>query len=31
MIQELDTVIIVKDNPDQGLLKGDMGGRSHGS
>jgi hypothetical protein len=24
MIQELDTVIIVKDYPDQGLLKGDM-------
>ena len=25
MIQELDTVILVKDYPDQGLLKGDMG------
>jgi ATP-dependent exoDNAse (exonuclease V) alpha subunit len=25
MIQELDTVILVKDYPDQGLVKGDMG------
>ncbi len=25
MIQELDTVILVKDHPDRGLVKGDMG------
>ena len=25
MIQELDTVILVKDYPDQGLVKGDTG------
>ena len=25
MIQELDTVILVQDYPDQGLVKGDMG------
>jgi ATP-dependent exoDNAse (exonuclease V) alpha subunit len=25
MIQELDTVILVKNYPDQGLVKGDMG------
>jgi hypothetical protein len=25
MIQELDTVILVKDYPDQALVKGDMG------
>ena len=25
MIQELDSVILVKDYPDQGLVKGDMG------
>ncbi|WP_366144721.1 DUF4926 domain-containing protein [Acidithiobacillus sp.] len=25
MIQELDTVILVKNHPDQGLVKGDMG------
>ncbi|MCR2831045.1 DUF4926 domain-containing protein [Acidithiobacillus ferrooxidans] len=25
MIQELDTVILVKDHSDQGLVKGDMG------
>jgi ATP-dependent exoDNAse (exonuclease V) alpha subunit len=25
MIQELDTVILVKNHPDQGLVKGDIG------
>ncbi len=25
MIQELDTVVLIEDHPDEGLVKGDMG------